>query len=311
VLSFVGLYVLIRIFAPGSDWDIGWGGVMILTAISALAMGLVTSLVAMERGHWQAVKVLHESERRLLHSEKMAALGHLAGNVAHEFLNCLATVMGNAQLAKNRATGTNIEPLLDEIIATAKNASRLSSQLLAFAQPRPLRKQVMEVAKCISGIEHILSKALGPGIKVVHRLNSQVGMVEVDPDLVEQAVVTIALARAEAMHGHGCLTVEVSPARLSKEESDRLQAGVRQEERHKGAFVLLSVEDTATDITHEMAPRFFEPFFMARNGGKKGGLELATAYNIIRQHGGHIELHVLEGRGTKFLINLPVVSPHA
>ncbi|MGQ9663144.1 MAG: ATP-binding protein [Kiritimatiellia bacterium] len=308
VCSFCGIYALVFALARGSALDIGWLNMTVFVLVTVAGMWLLTSLVVLERTHSEAIATMVEYERRLFHSQKMAALGQLAGNAAHEFLNCLATVVGNIQLAKKRCEGNpKIEPLLDEVSAAAENASRLSSQLLAFAQPRAMRKQIVDVGKCFSGIEHILCKTLGPGIQVVQRINPQAGRVEVDLDLLEQAILGIALARAEAMCGQGRLTLEVSQARLSRAESDRLQAGVRESERHRGSFAIVSIEDTASDITPDMAPRVFEPFFAGSKGQKKGGLELATAYNIVRQHGGHIEVHVLPGKGTKFLIYLPIV----
>jgi signal transduction histidine kinase len=135
---------------------------------------------------------------------------------------------------------------------------------------------------------------------------SGVGRVDLDPDRIEQAVVHLAINASEAMSGAGKLRITVRRADLSEAERRRLQATAGESDFHNGPFALLAVQDTGCGMSEEVASRLFEPFFTTKAHRENAGLGLATVYNIIRAHNGYIEVKTQPGRGTTFLIYMPV-----
>lgn len=304
----VSIFTLVRICMPGTNSAIGAGAVFLVFCMTVVTMTLLSELVILEREYAVAVESVAESERRMLHSQKMAALGQLSGKVAHDLLNALTTVLGNAQLAKDiSADSSTIAPLMDGIIETAARTSRLTGELLGFSRPHILKSQKMDLSGCLSGIEQILAKSLGPQVEMVIHADPRAGKVNMDPDLMQQALLHMAINGAEAMSGKGQLTIRVSPANLSESERRQLQGGIHDEDHHVGDFALLSVEDTGCGMTQETVLRIFEPFFTTKKQ-KSAGLGLASVYNIVRQHDGFIDVQSRPGHGSIFMVYLPVVA---
>jgi signal transduction histidine kinase len=243
----------------------------------------------------------------MLHSQKMAAVGQLARKVAHSFTNALTGIRGNADLARcDEGTTSEVKQLMDLIIASADRLARLTGDLLAFSSPGSLRVHRLDLGKCIQGIERMLRETLGPSIQMWIETESGVGRVDLDPDRIEQAVVHLAINASEAMSGAGKLRITVRRADLSEAERRRLQATAGESDFHNGPFALLAVQDTGCGMSEEVASRLFEPFFTTKAHRENAGLGLATVYNIIRAHNGYIEVKTQPGRGTTFLIYMPV-----
>jgi signal transduction histidine kinase len=307
--TYAATAIVIQVFLSNNMIQIGVPGVLLMVLSAFVSMTLLCTLILLERDHCQAVTAVAESERRMLHSQKMAALGQLAGKVSHDFTNALTVILGNAQEAKElTAESPRITRLLDGILNTANRIARLSGELLTFAIPRPLRTQRLDLSKCLVGIEEILVRTMGVGIQVTLEANPAAGLVNIDPELIQQTVLHLAVNAKEAMSGHGRLVVVVAPAKLSDTESAQLQAGVLPENRHAGPFALLSVQDTGCGMTAETVSRIFEPFFTTKARSENAGLGLTTVYNIVRRHAGFIDVQTHPGHGTKFLIYLPAVA---
>jgi signal transduction histidine kinase len=289
--------------------EVGPAAALLLTTNTVASMSLLSALITLERQHFLAVAKIADSERRMLHSQKMAALGQLAGKVAHDFLNALTAILGNAQMAKDQTAGTpRVVALMDDIIATVARIAHFSGELMAFSMPSPPRTQRLALSTCFVGIEQILARTLGAEISVAFQADPAAGIVEMDPELLQQAIVHLAVNAGEAMSGRGRLIIAVAPANLSAVESERLQAGVRAENRHRGPFALLSVQDTGCGMTPDTVSRIFEPFFTTKKNRRNAGLGLCTVYNIVQQHGGHLDVQSEPGHGATFLIYLPVVA---
>ncbi len=273
------------------------------------SMLFVVSLILLERQHTSAMSSMAESERRMLHSQKMAAVGQLARKVAHSFANALTGVLGNAQLAKDRPDCTpEVEELIDGVIESGSRVSSLAGELLAFSSSGSERMMKLDPAKCLSGIKEILAKAVGPTLDLKFDVQSGLGKVEVDPDRIEQAMVHLAVNASEAMQGQGTLTISLKNPKLSVYERNQLQEGILDHNRHQGDFALISVTDTGVGIANKDLPRVFEPFFSTKQHGSNAGLGLATVYNIIQQCNGLIDVESCLGKGTSFLIYLPLVA---
>lgn len=300
---------LIRIFMPQEILQLGGAGILLVIFNTPVSMAVLSSLIVLEQTHFEAVATIADSERRVLHSQKMAALGHLLRKIAHTYVNALTAIMGNAQLAKSSAPdNAQVGRLMDEVVQTVDRVSRLSGELLAFSSPRPLNLRNMDLGKCVVGIRAMIDEALGPQIEVEINTDHAVGHVNVDPDRIEQAIMHMVVNAAEAMSAEGRLTISVSTANLSEKELDRLQAGVHEDARHQGQFAVLSIQDTGCGMSKETALRVFEPFFTTKPDKENTGLGLATVYSIVQQHGGFIDVKPRPGQGSTFLVYLPIAE---
>lgn len=300
------IVLLIRLFMPESGVVTDGTVMALIFSSTAVSMTFLGSLILLERQHFDAVESLAESERRMRHSQKMAAIGQLSGKVAHSFMNALGGILGNAQMAKDKADAADeVRKHMDGVIESVGRVSLLAGELLAFAKPAPLKVRRMDLSKAVVGIREILTETIGPDIEVtIH--SDTAGKVDMDPDQIEQVIVHVAVNSAEAMPGHGRLTVATSRADLSRAEAARLQAGTPERDRHRGAFALLSVSDTGCGMPEAVCSRIFEPYFTTKADADHAGLGLSTVYNIVQLHHGYIDVKSRDGRGTEFLIYLPI-----
>jgi len=288
--------------------ELDFGGFITLLLLIPVSMALLSTFILREQYHDELLQAVDDSERRMLHSQKMAAIGQLSHRIAHSILNALAIIMGNAELAKTEVDETgNVVPIMDNIIKAVGNLSAMTGELMAFATPGEIRFQRMELNKCLVGVEHLLAKVIGSQIEVVINGSQEAGVVNVDPNLIEQIIMHMTLNAADAMDGKGRLTITVAACDLSKAERARLQSRVPESDRHSGDFAMLSVQDTGCGMTQEIAERIFEPFFTTKGKSENAGLGLSSVYNIVLKHHGLIDVKTRPGRGTTFFVYLPVV----
>jgi signal transduction histidine kinase len=283
------------------------GSLVIVVLSAPVAMAIFSTLLVLERTHFEAVEVVADGERRMLHSQKMAAVGQVARRVAHDSLNALTGILGSAQLAKDDAgAGPEVRRLMDSIIANVRRMSALAGDVLAFSSLASLRVLRLDLGRCLRGMDRLLANALAPSVEVVIDAPENVCPVDMDPDRIEQAIMHLAINAGEAMSGSGRLTVALTRPRMSTACSRRLQAAVHAGDFHRGDFALVSVTDTGCGMSEEVVSHLFEPFFTTKTKKENAGLGLATVYNIIRGHNGYIEARSQLGRGTTFLIYLPI-----
>ncbi len=284
----------------------GKAHMLIFMLNAPVSMAVLSSLIVVELRHFQAVDTLEETEKRMLHSQKMAAVGQLSRKLAHNFANSLNIILGNAQLAKaqNRKNDA-VQDLMDEIIEATTSVSELTGELLAFSSRGSMITRRIKLGKCLQGIQGVINEAVSSGVTVEINVNGD-EKVNIDPDRIEQAIVHIAVNANEAMFGKGKLTISAGPASLSPLEKEKLQAGVHEKDRHKGEFALLKIEDTGCGMSNETLIRVFEPFFTTKKEKSNAGLGLSTVYNIVQQHDGFIDISSRPGKGSTFFIYLPV-----
>jgi two-component system cell cycle sensor histidine kinase/response regulator CckA len=237
-------------------------------------------------------------EEQLRHSQKMEALGQLAGGVSHDFTNLLTAILGYCELALSDLRPD--DPLrhdLEEIRSAGERAASLTRQLLAFAHRQVLQLQIVDVNALVRQLERLVRRLLSPQIELVTTLEPNVSRVKVDPASIEQVLVNLAVHARDGMPGGGRVTIET--ANVSIDGGDGSDGSLPP-----GSYVLIAVRDTSDGMDAEARARVFEPFFAPGEQGK-GSLGLATVYATVRQNGGHIEVESEPGAGTCFRILLP------
>jgi nitrogen-specific signal transduction histidine kinase len=242
-------------------------------------------------------------ENQLRQSQKMEAVGRLAGGVAHDFNNLLTVIGGRAVMALDRVRGDPVlQPALEIIARTADRAAALTSQLLAFSRRQILQPRVLEINAVVKGIEPILRRVIGEDVDLVLEVDPAAGTVRADPGQLEQVILNLAVNARDAMPQGGRLVLETANVELD-ETYARQHADARP-----GAHVLLAVSDTGTGMDAATQARLFEPFFTTKPLGKGTGLGLSTVYGIVRQSEGHVAVYSELGHGTSFKVYLPRVD---
>jgi two-component system cell cycle sensor histidine kinase/response regulator CckA len=242
-------------------------------------------------------------EDQLRHSQKMEAVGRLAGGVAHDFNNLLTVVAGYTDIVLDTiAKDTPAAWQMEEIKKAAERAAALTRQLLAFSRRQQIEPAILDLNTVVAGVHNMLRRVIGPGVELVTILHGAPGWIKADTGQVEQVLVNLVVNAGDAMHNGGKLTIELSNRELSNRESDN------PAERAPRTFVVLSVTDTGCGMTPEVLSRAFEPFFTTKSRGKGTGLGLAIVYGIVKQSGGFVQATSEPGGGATFEIYLPLVK---
>jgi len=239
-------------------------------------------------------------EQQFVQSQKMQAIGQLAGGVAHDFNNLLTAMIGFCDLLLLRHKPG--DPSFADIMQIKQNSNRASNlvrQLLAFSRQQTLRPKVQDITDILTEVSHLLRRLMGANIEfdVVH--GSDIGFVKVDAGQMEQVLMNLAVNARDAMDNKGKLVIETSV--FSNKESVECCS----DEMPEGDWVSISVSDTGCGIDEETLARIFEPFFTTKEVGQGTGLGLATVYGIVRQTGGYLHVKSSVGEGTVFTIYLP------
>ena len=247
------------------------------------------------------------SERRNLEeqfrqSQKMEAIGRLAGGLAHDFNNLLTAIIGYSQLAQLRLGKHPVQKDIGEIEKAAQRAATLTQQLLAFSRKQMLQPKIINLNEIASGISKMIKRLIGENIKVTTRLADDIGLVQADPNQMEQILLNLAVNARDAMPDGGKLIIETANYEFAETDINH------HIEMAPGPYVMLAVSDTGMGMDKKTLEHIFEPFFTTKEMGKGTGLGLSTVYGIIRQSGGTIWAYSEPGRGTTFKIYMPCVA---
>jgi len=242
-------------------------------------------------------------EEQLRQSQKMEAVGKLAGGVAHDFNNLLTIITGYSQLLFDRVgPDSPLRGNLMEIKKAGDRASSLTQQLLAFSRRQVLKPKVLDLNAVVAGLEGMLQRLVGEDIHLVTALDPELGPVKADPGQIEQVIMNLVVNARDAMPKGGRLTIET--ANVERTTSDIQGQSLKGPAR----CARLAVSDTGCGMDAQTQARIFEPFFTTKEVGKGTGLGLSTVYGIVQQSGGHIEVSSEVGRGTTFEIYLSRVD---
>ncbi len=246
-------------------------------------------------------EALLRSMEQLRHSQKLEAVGKLAGGVAHDFRNLVTTIIHSAELLEIEfREGDARRQDARQILAAAEKASQLVSQLLAFGMRQELRPRMLDLNSIVGNLENMLRRLTGDKVELVLLLEPELATVKADQSQLEQVLMNMVVNARDAMPEGGRLTIRTENVTVEPEQC----AGAP--EARRGRFVRLSVADTGFGMNKDTLEQMFEPFFTTKQSGT--GLGLSVAYGIIRQHGGWISVDSEPGRGTRFQIYLPVVG---
>ncbi|MBB4637538.1 hybrid sensor histidine kinase/response regulator [Longimicrobium terrae] len=238
-------------------------------------------------------------EERSRQSQKMEAIGRLAGGVAHDFNNMLVAIGGNADLLlMDLPAGGTTRELATEIREASDRAAELTRRLLAFSRQQAVQPQMLRLADVVTGMQPMIERLLGGGIRMVTRAPAGTGRTLADRSLVEQIILNLAVNARDAMPDGGTLTLEVGTAELTGAAFGAAGAAVVR-------CAVLELADTGCGMDEETRSRIFEPFFTTKEQGWGTGLGLATVYGAVQQSGGLIEVESEPGRGSRFRVFLP------
>jgi len=262
-------------------------------------------------GRWVAylvdVSEQKQIELQLAQSQKMQAIGQLAGGVAHDFNNLLTAIFMQLDvLASRHPVGDPSYEGLNEIRQTSARAADLVRKLLAFSRKQTVQREILDLGELISEFEVLLRRVLYEDVKLATEYGRNLPQVRIDRSQLETAVMNLAVNARDAVRAHGGGQVTIRTARLSQEQAIQLGYPTAQ-----GEQALIEVADDGPGIAPDIRDKIFEPFFTTKPVGEGTGLGLATVYGIVKQADGWIALDSRLGEGTAFRIFLPIHHPSA
>jgi two-component system, cell cycle sensor histidine kinase and response regulator CckA len=266
------------------------------------ASGRIVNYVAVKRD------ITHdlELEEQVRQSQKMDAIGHLAGGVAHDFNNILQAMIGYGDLLLDRLPkNEDLYEFASEIARGAERAAALTRQLLMFSRRQVMQQQSMDLNAIVENLLKMLRRLLGEDIRLKWIPGNLIGAIYADAGMMDQVLMNLCINARDAMSARGVLTIETQNVLIDSEYcANHIWVT-------PGRFVLLSISDTGCGMNKDTLDRIFEPFFTTKEPGKGTGLGLATVYGIVKQHKGMVNVYSELGKGTVFKIYLPLCERKA
>ena len=224
-------------------------------------------------------------EEQLRQAQKMEAIGQLAGGVAHDFNNILAAIMMQTGLSNVPGVPDDVRENLEQIQLAAERAAELTRQLLMFSRRQLMQPRDVDLNELVKRLAKMLQRIIGETVVLQLDLDSQPLVTRVDPGMMDQLLMNLAINSCDAMPAGGTLVIQT---------------------RRAGGAIGIRVHDTGVGIAPEILPRIFEPFFTTKEAGKGTGLGLATVFGIVQQHHGTIDVASEPGQGTTFSVTIPI-----
>ncbi|WP_319797319.1 PAS domain-containing sensor histidine kinase [Nitrobacter sp.] len=272
---------------------LSWTAVPDQDLIYAVARDVTAEKAAAER--------LRAAEDALRQSQKMEAVGQLTGGIAHDFNNLLTGIVGSMDLMRTRlgqGRTDSVGRYIEAAMASANRAAALTHRLLAFARRQPLVPKPVDANQLILSLEDLLRRSIGETINLQILSSERLWPTLCDPNQLESALLNLAINARDAMPGGGKLTIATANTTVRADDTG-------SSAMPPGDYVCISVADTGTGMTADVAERAFDPFFTTKPIGQGTGLGLSMIYGFIRQSNGHISLDTMPGRGTSIRLYLP------
>jgi PAS domain S-box-containing protein len=286
-----------RLRKDGSKIDVS-----IWTAPLRDARGSISGTIAIDSDITQR-RVLEEQFRQ---SQKLEAIGRLAGGVAHDFNNLLTVIMGYVEMLILEASDRpDLVSYAEEVQYAATRASALTAQLLAFSRRQISQPKVLDLNEVVTHSMKLLHRVIGEDIEIATHLDRHLERVKLDPIHIDQVIMNLVVNARDAMGQGGRLTIETANVMLDENYTGR-HLGVTP-----GPYAMLAISDTGSGMSDATKSRLFEPFFTTKEAGKGTGLGLSIVYGIVKQNGGEIMVYSELGKGTTFKIYLPMVQTPA
>jgi PAS domain S-box-containing protein len=239
-------------------------------------------------------------EEQVRQSQKMEAVGQLAGGVAHDFNNMLNVILGYAEMAQlHLSPGDPLSSSLQEIRKAGERSAALTRQLLAFARRQESVPAIINLNEVITDQLKLLQRLIGEDVPIKFSPAPGIWNTRIDPSQIDQLLANLAVNARDAIAGTGTIAIETANVTLDESDVRFLDDGV------PGEYVLVTFCDTGAGMTTDTLERIFEPFFTTKEPGKGTGLGLSTVYGIVKQNGGIIQVYSEPGIGTMFRIYLP------
>jgi PAS domain S-box-containing protein len=287
-----------RLRRPDGEWEwlqVRGGRVQRDDGTSGSILAVLTTITDQKREEARRAQL----EAQLVQSQRLEAVGQLAGGVAHDFNNILAAIVSGAELVLDEVDGQVLEDV-EEIRRTARRGSDLARQLLLFSRrDRGSSPEVVDVNAVILEVETMLRRTLDEGIELETTLADDPHPVHIDPSQIERILMNLTINARDAMPQGGTIAVRTTNLEVD-EELVATRPGL-----HAGSYVVLTVADDGTGMPEDVKRHAFEPFFSTKEVGKGTGLGLATVYGIVQGAQGHIEIDSAPGEGTTFTVYLP------
>ena len=260
----------------------------------------------LEEANHRLDEALHHTENQLVQSQKLEAVGRLAGGISHDFNNLLTVILGYTDISKrNLKEGDPLLRNLEEISKASERAASLTRQLLAFSRKQVMQPKVFDMNTVVSDLRKMLRRMIGEDVELRVSLETELGNIKADPVQLEQVIMNLVVNARDAMPKGGKLSIETSNIYLDEAYAREHVSVV------PGEYVMLAISDTGCGMDEETRQRIFEPFFTTKEPGKGTGLGLSMVYGIVRQSGGNIWVYSEEGTGTTFKIYFPRVTAEA
>jgi PAS domain S-box-containing protein len=250
---------------------------------------------------------LRKTEEQFRQSQKMEAIGRLAGGVAHDFNNLLTAINGYSELLLAMTPKEDgRRPHIEEVRKAGERAASLTNQLLVYSRRQIVSSKVVNLNTIVARMEVMLRRLIGEDIELIVRLNSGSDAITADPGQIEQVILNLAVNSRDAMPKGGRLTLETGRIVVGPDDFHGMDNNVSP-----GSYVLLSVSDTGVGMEETVKSHLFEPFFTTKKLGQGTGLGLSTVYGIVRQSSGYIAVESAHGQGSTFRVFFPATPGEA